>query len=135
MGDTVCDANLWHVGVLGLKEDGPGPLCFPHSTFSKPRLNELYPPLDVPEQLDIDDVHRDAFDLVYQRGLAEAQAIQASSEVFGRMKRATLRRDGGPRDDRTSSQTPAAQPPPQPAATTTTTNTTATTNQRRPVAG
>ena len=111
----MCDANLWHVGVLGLREDGPGPLCFPHSTFSKPRLDELYPPLEAPEQLDIDDVHQDAFDLVYQRGLAESQAIQASSEVFGRMKRATLRQDGGPHDHRTTNkqqqQPPATRQP------------------------
>ncbi len=130
VGDQVCDANLWHVGVLGLREDGPGPLCFPHSTFSKPRLDELYPPLDVPEQLDIDDVHRDAFDLVYQRGLAEAQAIQASSEVFGRMKRASLRRDGGPHDHRATTTAEQPQPPPRPPPATTTT-----TESLRPVAG
>jgi len=129
VGDTVCDANLWHVGILGLREDGPGPLCFPHSTFSKGRLDQLYPPLDVPDQLDIDDVHQDAFDTVYQRGLAEAQAIQASAEVFGRMKRTTVRRDGGPHDYRATNNQLQ-----QPQATTTTTNDN-TSNRQSPTAG
>jgi len=116
---SVSDANLWHVGILGMDGDDPGPLCLPHSTFDQAKLDELYPPLDVPEQLDIDDVHRDAFDAVYQRGLAEAQAIQASTEVFGRMKRAACRRDGGPYDPRATSTTNTAttnhrQPPTQP---------------------
>ncbi len=126
VGDTVCNANLWHVGVLGPRDDGPGPLFFPHSTFSKPKLDQLYPPFDVPDQLDIDDVHRDAFDMVYQRGLAEAQAIQASSEVFGRMKRATLRRDGGPHDYRANNEQL------QPTNPTTNTNTS---NRQSPTAG
>ncbi len=49
-------------------------------------LDKLYPSLKVPEQLDLDDAHQDAWDLMYQRGLREAQSITGDMHVLGRMK-------------------------------------------------
>jgi len=86
---TITDANSWYIGVLdpedGCDNDKAVP-CMPHGQHTTEELDKLYPSLQVPEELDLNDAHADGWDYIYQRGLREAQAISEEMHAMGRMK-------------------------------------------------
>ncbi len=86
---AIADANEWARGILdpeGEHGDGKSEPCMPHCEHDTEMIDRLYPSLQVPKELDLDDAHLDAWDLVYQRGLREAQIISEDMHALGRMK-------------------------------------------------
>ncbi len=71
----------------------------PHCQHDTELIDKLYPSLQVPKELDLDDAHLDAWDLVYQRGLREAQMISEDMHVLGRMKYMRSRQAQGGRSE------------------------------------
>jgi len=99
---AIADANQWASGILdpeGEHDDAKTEPCMPHSQHSAELIDKLYPSLKVPEELDLDDAHLDAWDLVYQRGLREAQTISEDMHVLGRMKYMRSRETQGGRSE------------------------------------
>jgi len=91
---AVADANGWAHGVLDPESElgnGQSEPCMPHGMHDTATLDKLYPSLRVPKELDLDDAQLDAWDLVYQRGVRETQAINDEMQILGRMKYAKNR--------------------------------------------
>ncbi len=86
----------------------------PHLNMETSLLDLKYPSLKVPDELDIDETKYDIHDLVYQRGLQEAQGITTETAQMGRMKYVRNR----------SGTMPSGMPSRSGSTTTTTTTTT-----------
>ncbi len=94
---AVTDANAWAEGILDPEGDRGDPSeapCMPHMVYSNDALDRLYPSLEAPPELDMDDTQQDAWDHIYQRGLREAQEIEDTMKALGRMKYAKSRSTG-----------------------------------------
>jgi len=60
---AIADANEWAHGILdpeGEHGDGKSEPCMPHCEHDTAMIDRLYPSLQVPEELDLDDAHLDA---------------------------------------------------------------------------
>ena len=64
-------------------------LIMPHNTYSEKRLNELYPPLTVPEAVDAEDPLAGVQDQLVEAGLKEARSIMKTAELRGRLRRSS----------------------------------------------
>jgi hypothetical protein len=83
-----CDANEWSLNILDPEHDSEGGRPeMPHLIYDAETLENLFPSLKAPEDLETNYQEEDAMDAVYQRGLFEAQQIQASAQVLGRQAR------------------------------------------------
>ena len=81
---AISDANEWPLGVLDpASEEEGGEPCMPHVLYQDSVLDNVYPSLKAPQQLDLDDLQNDAWDAVCQRGLREAQSISEEMKLFG----------------------------------------------------
>ena len=62
-------------------------LFFPHLQYGIKRLDELYPPLGVPEEVDAGDPQADAEDPLLVEGLRRAKELTQASAHSGRRRR------------------------------------------------
>ena len=68
--------------------DSPGPLCFPHVTYSSDEMDALYPPLSVPPAVDAEDPlgHSDAHEPLLREGYKLAGQIARDASLQGRKR-------------------------------------------------
>ena len=72
----------------GETEEGGGSddPVMPHTKYRGVELDRLYPPVEVPEEEDCEDINADAHDQTLQKGLEAARDIQSKAEEFGRRR-------------------------------------------------
>ncbi len=78
----------------GGQEEETSP-TMPHLTCTDDELDEQYPPLAAPEDDNLDDLHDDSGDGVYQHGLAIAADIRVQTAAEGRKRRPATVEPGG----------------------------------------
>jgi hypothetical protein len=68
-------------------ENGNTDPIMPHRVYDKAQLRKLYPPLEVPEEEDDEDLEHDDDDILLKAGERQIDEIIRNSELCGRKRR------------------------------------------------
>ena len=87
MGADRSQGEMYSVAMAGQET------IMPHNVFSEKAMDELYPPIEVPEAVDAEDPLDDEQDCMYKAGMNTVDDLMYHLSVQGRRRR--LAQDGG----------------------------------------